>query len=324
MRRTLSYQITEEDVNRTVGGLVNFLLKDCLHLTGREVSRAKFLPNGITADGVQVTVKQRIRAGQVLTVCLEDTTGKESRVAPREGPLQILYEDEDIIFVDKPAGVVVHPSHGHFYDSIGNFLAYYYEQQGQDVICRVIGRLDKDTSGVLLFAKNQAAAARMTAQKQTGESGRTYLALVSGHMPEQSGVIDLPLERRPDDLMLQRVSEGGLAAHTAYQVMKEFDGYSLLSVQITTGRTHQIRVHMASIGHPLLGDALYGNQKLSDSEINRAALHSSEVLCRQPFTGEWIQVTSPLPEDMRSLSRLNVRGKAHCCRPLDKCSVLNV
>lgn len=298
MRRTLSYQIQEEDIEHTVGGLVNFLLKDCLHLTGREVSRAKFLPNGITADGVQVTVKQRLTAGQTLTVCLEDTDGKESRVAPREGPIQIVYEDEDIVFVDKPAGVVVHPSHGHFYDSIGNFLAYHYEQLGQDVICRVIGRLDKDTSGVLLFAKNQAAAARMTAQKQTDESSRTYLALVSGHMPKQSGEIDAPLERMPDDLMLQRVSESGLSAYTTYKVVQEFEGYSLLSVKISTGRTHQIRVHMASIGHPLLGDVLYGKP---DARIARAALHSSEVICRQPFTGEAIQIQVPLPEDMQCL-----------------------
>ena len=299
MRRTLSYQIKEEDVERTVGGLVNFLLKDCLHLTGREVSRAKFLPDGIMADGVQVTVKQRLRAGQVLTVCLEDTIGKESRVAPREGPIEIVYEDEDIVFVNKPAGVVVHPSHGHFYDSISNFLAYHYEQLGQDVICRVIGRLDKDTSGALLFAKNQAAAARMTAQKQTGESCRTYLALVTGHMPKHSGEIDAPLERVPDDLMLQRVSENGLSAHTTYEVIQEFDGYSLLSVQIETGRTHQIRVHMASVGHPLLGDTLYGT---SDKGILRAALHSAEVVCRQPFTGEQIQIKVPLPEDMQRLS----------------------
>ena len=301
MRRTLSYKIKQEDVDRTVGGLVNFLVKDCLHLTGREVSRAKFLPNGIMADVVQVTVKQRIKAGQTLTVCLEDTDGKESRVAPREGPIQIVYEDEDIVFVNKPAGVVVHPSHGHFYDSIGNFLAYHYEQLGQDVICRVIGRLDKDTSGVLLFAKNQAAAARMTAQKQNGESSRTYLALVSGHMPKQSGEIDAPLERMPDDLMLQRVSESGLSAYTTYEVVQEFEEYSLLSVKISTGRTHQIRVHMASIGHPLLGDVLYGKP---DARIARAALHSSEVTCRQPFTGETIQIQVPLPEDMSQLIHL--------------------
>lgn len=301
MRRILSYQITEEDIERTVGGLVNFLLKDCLHLTGREVSRAKFLPNGIMADGIQVTVKQRLMAGQILSVCLEDTDGMESRVAPREGAITILYEDEDIVFVDKPAGVVVHPSHGHFYDSLGNYLAYHYEQLGQDVICRVIGRLDKDTSGVLLFAKNQAAAARMTAQKRTGESRRTYLALVNGHMPEKCGVIDAPLERMPDDLMLQRVSENGLPAYTSYEVVREFADYSLLSVQIATGRTHQIRVHMASIGHPLLGDSLYGRCELPDARITRTALHSAEVICRQPFTGEQIQVTSQLPEDMQGL-----------------------
>lgn len=301
MRRTLSYQVTEEDVANTVGGLVNFLLKDCLHLSGREVSRAKFLPDGILADGVQVTVKQRVVAGQILTVCIEDTTGKESRVAPREGAVEILYEDEDIVFVNKPAGVVVHPSHGHFYDSIGNYLAYHYEQLGQDVICRVIGRLDKDTSGVLLFAKNQAAAARMTAQKKNGMSSRTYLAVVNGHLPERCGEIDLPLERMPEELMLQQVSENGLSAHTMYQVRQEYERYSLLSVQIATGRTHQIRVHMASIGHPLLGDSLYGGQDFLDTRINRAALHSAEVTCRQPFTGEQIRVESPLPEDMRKL-----------------------
>lgn len=313
MRRTLSYQVKEEDVAHTVGGLVNFLLKDCLHLTGREVSRAKFLPDGIMADGVQVTVKQRLRAGQILTVCLEDTDGMESRVAAREGALTILYEDEDIVFVDKPAGVVVHPSHGHFYDSVGNYLAYYYEQQGMDVICRVIGRLDKDTSGVLLFAKNQAAAARMTAQKQNGKSSRTYYALVQGHMPSKKSEIHASLERVPDDLMLQRVSEHGLPAHTIYEVMQEFSDYSLLSVKISTGRTHQIRVHMASIGHPLLGDPLYGTLSYADPEqkqmlpdgmtgrIQRAALHSAEVICQQPFTGEAIKITSPLPEDMRGL-----------------------
>ncbi|MDO5575404.1 MAG: RluA family pseudouridine synthase, partial [bacterium] len=311
MRRTLSYQVKEEDVAHTVGGLVNFLLKDCLHLTGREVSRAKFLPDGIMADGVQVTVKQRLRAGQILTVCLEDTEGMESRVAAREGALTILYEDEDIVFVDKPAGVVVHPSHGHFYDSVGNYLAYYYEQQGMDVICRVIGRLDKDTSGVLLFAKNQAAAARMTAQKQNGKSSRTYYALVQGHMPSKKGEIHASLERVPDDLMLQRVSEHGLPAHTTYEVVQEFKDYSLLSVKISTGRTHQIRVHMASVGHPLLGDPLYGTLSYADPEqkqiptdgtalrIQRAALHSAEVICQQPFTGEIIKITSPLPEDMR-------------------------
>ncbi len=298
MRRTLTYQIKEEDVERTVGGLVNFLLKDCLHLTGREVSRAKFLPDGIMADGVQVTVKQRLKAGQVLTVCLEDTIGKESRVAPREGPISIIYEDEDIVYVNKPAGVVVHPSHGHFYDSVSNFLAYYYEQRGQDVICRVIGRLDKDTSGVLLFAKNQAAAARMTAQKKNGESIRTYYALVKGHMTEKCGEITAKLERVPNDLMLQRVSDDGLLAHTTYEVLQEFEDFSLLSVRIATGRTHQIRVHMASVGHPLLGDTLYGG---TDTRIARAALHSYEVICRQPFTKEIIKVTQPLPYDMQTI-----------------------
>lgn len=298
MRRTLTYQIKEEDVERTVGGLVNFLLKDCLHLTGREVSRAKFLPDGIMADGVQVTVKQRLKAGQVLTVCLEDTVGKESRVAPREGPISIIYEDEDIVYVNKPAGVVVHPSHGHFYDSVSNFLAYYYEQKGQDVICRVIGRLDKDTSGVLLFAKNQAAAARMTTQKKTGESNRTYYALVKGRMTEKRGEITAKLERMPNDLMLQRVSDDGLPAYTTYEVLQEFEDFSLLSVRIATGRTHQIRVHMASVGHPLLGDTLYGG---TDTRIGRAALHSYEVTCRQPFTKEVIKVTQPLPYDMQTL-----------------------
>lgn len=298
MRKILSYEVREEDLEKTAGGLVNLLLKNCMHLTGHEVSRAKFHEDGITADDVPVTVKQRIHAGQMLSICLEDTAEMESRVVPVEGDVTILYEDEDIVFVDKPSGLVVHPSHGHFFDSVGNYLAYYYEQQGQEVICRVIGRLDKDTSGILLFAKNRAAASRMSKQKQTGESRRRYLALVEGRLAEKQGEIDSPLGKVPGDLLRQQVCEDGLSAHTIYEVVQEFEDYSLVSVEITTGRTHQIRVHMASIGHPLIGDPLYGKEKYG---LNRAALHSYEVECLQPFTREAVYVRSPVPEDMAAL-----------------------
>ncbi len=298
MRKILTYEVKEEDMEDTAGGLVNLLLKNKLHLTGHEVSRAKFQEGGILANGQPVTVKERIAVGQSLEICLEDTDTMENHVVPVPGQVEILYEDEDLVFVDKPSGLVVHPSHGHFFESVSNYLSYYYEKKGETVICRVIGRLDKDTSGVLVFAKNRASASRLSAQKQNGISRRIYLALVRGHITQKKGEIHAPLGRVPGDQLRQQICKDGLEAHTYYEVIQEFERYSLVQVEITTGRTHQIRVHLASLGHPLLGDPLYGEEEY---RLKRAALHSYQVACIQPFTGEQICIKSPLPKDMKIL-----------------------
>ena len=164
MDKILMYTLREEDLAVTAGGVVNLILRNCVHVTGHEISRAKFAGGGITADGMPVTVKDRIRPGQTLRVTLPEREPKPTEYGahvvpekPPEGILQFLYEDEDLVALNKPAGTVVHPTHGHWHDTLGNYLAYYYGEQGEDVVCHVAGRLDMDTSGVLVFAKNRAA-----------------------------------------------------------------------------------------------------------------------------------------------------------------------
>ncbi len=288
MRKILEYIIKTEDMESTYGGVVGALLKTRIGVTGHEISSAKFTEDGITLDGKRVNIKEKGKPGQLLQVILEDEGADAEKVPPYPGPLSIVYEDEDLIILDKPAGVCVHPSHGHWTDTLGNFLADYYEKQHLDVTCRVIGRLDKDTSGLVLYAKNKPAAARLTAQHKMGIFKRTYLARVEGKPVEESGTIDLPMGPIPGVLMKQQIREDGKKAVTHYRLLsydKEQD-ISLLEVAIDTGRTHQIRLHMATIGHPLVGDPIYGSGK---NGKDGAALHSWKLELFQPFTGEKLQ-----------------------------------
>ena len=338
MDRILTYTLREEDLGETAGGLINLVLKNCVRVSGHEISAAKFTPGGITCDGRQVKVSERMHPGQTLRIVLPERAD-ERKLIPTEGVLHILYEDEDLIAVDKAAGEVVHPCPGHYADSIANHLAWYLEANGTDGSggLRCAGRLDKETTGVLLFAKNRAAAARLQQQRRDGRCLRTYLAVCEGIFTpqEQKGIIDQPMEKVPGDLMKMRVcpedggdngsdvsgapgalrpaahTGGGRRAVTHYEVLKQAQDRALLRVHIETGRTHQIRVHMASIGHPLVGDTLYGidsarggrTKSMPDPEPEgtrrRALLHAASIRLEQPFTGEKIRIEAPLPADFR-------------------------
>ncbi len=180
MEKVLEYTLREEDLAITAGGLVNLILKNCVRVTGHEISAAKFTRDGITCGGRTVHVSERILPGQTLRVVLPEDERRAGKILPVEPPedLDILYEDEDLVIVNKPAGTAVHPSPGHYAGTMANYLAYHLQQQGQGSVCRIIGRLDKETSGALVFAKNRAGAARLTRERQSGELQRTYLALV--------------------------------------------------------------------------------------------------------------------------------------------------
>ncbi len=268
-----------------------------LGLTKKQIRQVKFHDPGILVNGKREFVTARLLPGDVVEVDVEGNA-QPKPLFLNPSPLQILYEDEDLIAVNKPAGVPSHPGGIHQTDTLVNMLLYYFHGKGESLVVRPAGRLDKETSGVILFSKNQAAAGRLVKQRERGLFGKAYLAVAEGRFPEKEGTIDLPLRRDPGNACRVIVSPEGKEAHTIYRVLEEHENGSLLSVRIETGRMHQIRVHMAASGHPLVGDPLYGRPS---GRISRTALHAWKLTCRQPFTEEPLTFEAPLPEDMKVL-----------------------
>lgn len=294
MSRRLELVITLE----LSGIKVDTLLKRHLHLSGTVVRRVKWLEDGILVDGLRVNTRFCPAAGQVLSVRLSDPV-RNSGIVPAPGPLDIVHEDDDLIVLNKSAGVPVHPGPGHFSDTLGNFLVDYYEKTGQEADFHPVHRLDRGTSGLLVAAKHPHAQEVLKGQLHTPEFRRVYLAVCEGLPDPPSGVIDAPLGPRPGSLMEQMVRPDGRPARTKYGVLHRWGGRTLVSLELETGRTHQIRVHMAHIGHPLTGDFLYGTE--DRALICRPALHSGYLSFRHPLSGETMQFSVPLPEDMARL-----------------------
>ena len=280
------------------GVKVDTLLKKHLLLSGTVVRRIKWLEDGILVDGQRVNTRFCPREGQVLSVRLSDPE-RRSGILPAPGPLDIVYEDGDMIVLNKAPGIPVHPGPGHFDDTIGNFLLYYYDQTGVEADFHPVHRLDRGTSGLLVAAKPPHAQEVLKNQLHTPHFRRGYLAVCEGVPVPAAGVIDAPLGPRPGSLVEQMVREDGKAARTRYEVLGAYGGRALLSLELDTGRTHQIRVHMAHLGHPLTGDFLYGTE--NPELIPRPALHSARLELRHPITGEALAFRVPLPQDMEGL-----------------------
>lgn len=293
-------KVLRETVNQEC--MLREFLSHTLGLSRRQISRAKFRKGGILVNGAERTVRAALFPGDRVEVLLEEEDTGSTQLVPVSMPLQVLYEDEDVLAVVKPAGLVVHPSHGHFQDSLVNALAYYYQQKGIHVKLRPIGRLDKETSGIMIFAKNQTAAARLTRQKQEGRFEKVYLAIVRGVPEPEEGTISAPIGPEPNTLMKMRVDEQGAPSVTVYKTLKILEDYALVQCIPQTGRTHQIRVHMAYIGHPLAGDQLYGIRE-QDAGFSHAALHAMYVTFDQPFTNEKISLVCDMPEDMKDFTK---------------------
>ena len=294
MSRRLELAVTPE----LAGVKVDALLKRHMGLSGTVVRRIKWLEDGILVDGVRVNTRFIPAVGQTLSVRLSDPV-RNSGIVPAPGPLDIVYEDGDLIVLNKAPGVSVHPGPGHFDDTICNFLVYYYEASGQEADFHPVHRLDRGTSGLLAVAKHPHAQELLKNQLHTQNFRREYLAVCDGVPDPLSGVIDAPLGPKPGSLMEQMVRPDGKCARTRYETLEANGSRALLRLELDTGRTHQIRVHMAHIGHPLTGDFLYGTE---DRElISRPALHSHRLSFRHPLTGEPAALSSPLPEDMARL-----------------------
>lgn len=266
---------------------LELVLRRRLGLTEKQIRQLKFLSNGITVNGIKSRTSREIQIGDLICVTFSDRNRKQSCVLPDQNPLQILYEDEDLIAIDKHAGEICHPSHGHYDDTIANRISALLISRGEEnPLPRCIGRLDKDTSGILIFAKNSLAAQRLIQQREQGIFYKEYLALINGFFPPErlSGRICVPIAQLPGSLMKMCTSPYGKRAETHYQVLCTDSVCSLVKCRISTGRTHQIRVHMASVGHPLIGDPLYGSDRSVSS--SRTALHAWKLHLHQPVTGE--------------------------------------
>ncbi len=292
--RRLELAITPE----LAGIKADTLLKRRLELSGTVVRRIKWLPDGILLDGIRVHTDARPREGQVLSVRLDDPE-RRSGIVSAPGPLDIVYEDEDLIVLNKAPGLSVHPGPGHFDDTLGNFLLYHYDQEGETADFHPVHRLDRGTSGLIVAAKHPHAQERLKARLHTPEFRRVYLAVCEGVPAPDSGTIDAPLGPKPGSLMEQMVRPDGKAARTRYQVLRENGGRALLRLELDTGRTHQIRVHLAHIGHPLTGDFLYGAEE--PRLIPRPALHAAELSLCHPISRARLDFSVPLPEDIAQL-----------------------
>lgn len=285
MPRILRFQIDTCYEGRKV---IHFLRGEA-GLSARLVQSLKRQPGGICLNGIQTRTIDRLHAGDMLTLCLPDDT---DNVEPLPLPLDRLYEDDDLLIVNKPAGLAMHPTHNHQGDTLANAVAAYFQQQGRHVTMRCVGRLDRDTSGAVVCALNRYAAARLS-----GGVEKEYLAIVSG-LYHGSGTIDRPIVR-PNPMHTSRaVGEGGLPAVTHWQAERWGENMSLVRVWLETGRTHQIRVHFASLGTPLVGDTMYG---MPDDRIARQALHCVSARFVHPVTGRPMYVEAPLPPDMKAL-----------------------
>ncbi len=264
----------------------------------QNLAEIKRMPESVLVNGVHYYMRQQLAAGDRLKIQICET-GCSKKIPPVSLPLDIVFEDEDLIVINKPAGMPIHPSLNHYTNSMANALAWYYQKQGKPFIFRCCNRLDRDTSGLTVVAKHLVSASILSDMVRRHLVHRKYLAIVRGTVTPLSGTIDAPLSRKPGTIIERTVDFAhGEAAITHYRVVEEKNGHSLVSLHLETGRTHQIRIHMKYLGFPLIGDYLYH----PDMEyIGRQALHSHRLAFTHPITGEEMSFCAPLPEDMKAV-----------------------
>lgn len=268
------------------GRILRSYLKNTLGLSSKTLAHLKTLPNGIVVNSSRVTVRYVLHAGDALELADTDTESSEN-VTPAPLPLSVLYENEHLIVLDKPPFMPTHPSHGHTDDTLANALAYRYEKEGLPFIFRPLGRLDRNTSGVVIAGKTRAASGALGNALLRGEVKKRYVALLRGSLCEGDGIhtIEVPIRRAEDSIIIRtacNMDEAGAEyALTNYRVLLSNKDYSLVLCEPKTGRTHQLRVHFSHIGHPIVGDDIYGGD--DQGLISRHALHAVSVTVPMPF-----------------------------------------
>lgn len=297
MKRTLNYHIAEGSSPIAISRYLK-----SLGYSTRNLITIKSIPDTVLVNGSSVYLNYKLQPGDCLTIHIPEISSPDNYPAV-ELPLQIVYEDEDLLVVDKPAGMPTHPSMQNYDNTLANALAWYYAGQNIPFVFRCLNRLDRDTSGLVLIAKHMVSAGMLSAmlsQKNTSLGiTREYLGITRGEISPREGTIHAPLARREGSILERVVDEiHGERAVTHYKLLSYENEHSLVSLQLETGRTHQIRVHMKHIGYPLIGDYLYN----PDTEhISRQALHSHRLCFPHPFTGKTMEFISPMPSDMENV-----------------------
>jgi len=279
------------------GKSVYDVLRRELGLSNRMLSRLKGDERGILVDGERVTVRYRLAEGQRLELAVDDRVGAE-HILPVDLPIEILCDDPDFFAVNKPSNMPTHPSHGHYDDTLANALAYHCAAAGEPFIFRPVNRLDRNTSGIVLAARNQLSAARLAASMQAGEIEKRYLALLDGVLTQDAGELCAPIRRTAESIITREVcAEGeGDYALTRWHVLARNDRHTLVEASPITGRTHQLRVHFAHLGCPIHGDDLYGN---AADDLDRQALHAGSLIFPHPADHRPVHLTAPPPDDLR-------------------------
>ena len=295
------YLVPEE----AAGTRIDKFLADACPDLSRSFLQKLLKESSVTADGKAVKSSFKVNGGE--TIAFEVPKPQEAAIEAENIPLDILYEDSDIILVNKPKGMVVHPAAGHYTGTLVNALIYHCKDQlsGINGVMRpgIVHRIDMDTTGVIIACKNDLAHNSIAAQLKEHSITRRYQAIVHGVLKDDEGVIDAPIGRSPKDRKKMAINyNNGKSAVTHYRVIARFKDFTHIECRLETGRTHQIRVHMASIGHPLLGDAVYGPAKCP-YKLQGQTLHAGILGFVHPRTGEYMEFSAPLPEYFEELLR---------------------
>ena len=303
---TLTLRPTESDAGKRVDAWLSAQAED---LT-RSAAQRLLEEGRVTLGGRPLAKNYKLTGGETLAVSLPDPEPIDA--APQDIPLDVVYEDADVIVVNKPKGLVVHPAPGHPDGTLVNALLYHCGGSlsgiGGTLRPGIVHRIDRDTSGLIIAAKNDFSHQALAAQLQDHSLARTYECVAVGGFREDSGAVDAPIGRHPADRKKMAVIPTGRPAVTHWEVLERFSGYTHLRCRLETGRTHQIRVHLAHLGHPILGDTVYGSKKPVPG-LQGQCLHAVGLRFLHPRTGEAVELSCPLPEEFRAqLRRLAGRG----------------
>lgn len=291
--RILTHTVLPEEEGRMVKGI----LRGSLQLSYTLLKSLKWRENAILLNGQSVHVNAIVHTGDVISVALSERAPREDLYCENTAAPNIVYEDEDLLVLNKPAGVAMHPKADNA--AVPSLAAILTGYLGEGSVPHFVSRLDKGTSGLLIAAKSGYVHDRLRRALHSSELRREYRAVAVGQVTPPRGVIDAPIGRADGSIIRRCVREDGLVSRTEYKVLQTTERFTLLRLRPETGRTHQLRVHMAYLGHPLAGDWLYGTE--DKNLIARPALHSYELWFTQPVTGQELHFTAPIPQDMQRL-----------------------